>query len=283
MRSILLRGDILSPNALLKNHFLLCEKGLIRYISAKIRHSKKATEFLDLRKFLILPGFIDLHLHGEPFLCANHFSRFGTTGFLSTIPSISKTDLVRRIERIKSLILRDGLPSKILGIHLEGPYLNKKMAGAQNRRFIRKIDLKEAQDIIKRANGLIKIVSLAPELGNSKPLIRMLVKNRIVASFGHTDATFEEAVRAIEKGMGFSTHTFNRMGTLHHRMPGVLGAVLTDDRVFCEIILDGLHINPVLFKILLRSKGISKIILSSDSIRFEDSVRAAQELSLIHI
>lgn len=283
MQSILLRGDILSSDGLLKNHFLLCERGLIRSISSKKPSVKKTTVFFYLRRFLILPGFIDFHLHGEPFLCTNHFSRFGTTGFLSTIPAISKTALVKRIERIKDLLLKDELPSKILGIHLEGPYLNKEMAGAQNRRFIRKIDLGEAQNIIKRANGLVKIVSLAPELNNSGSLIKMLVKNRVVASFGHTDATFEQAVRAIEKGMRFSTHTFNRMGTLHHRMPGVLGAVLTDDRVFCEVILDGLHINPVLFKILLRCKGMAKIILSSDSIRFEDSIKADQKGSLYRL
>jgi N-acetylglucosamine-6-phosphate deacetylase len=157
------------------------------------------------------------------------------------------------------------------------------MAGAQDRDFIRSIDLKEIKPLIRESKGLIKIVSLAPELDNSAVLIRLLVKNNIIPSLAHTNATFGQAVKAINQGAIFSAHTFNRMGILHHRAPGALGAVLTDERVFCEVILDGLHINPVLFKILLRCKGIDKVILSTDSIRFEDSIKAAQAGSLYRL
>ncbi|MBM3253031.1 MAG: N-acetylglucosamine-6-phosphate deacetylase [Candidatus Omnitrophica bacterium] len=280
MHRILLKGDVLSPEGILYNHFLFCENGVIEEISSKYPRAKKKAKFFDTKKFFILPGFIDLHLHGDPILSAKYFSRFGTTVFLSTLPSIRKDSLIKRINAIKNLSLENKLPSRILGIHLEGPYINRKMAGAQNKRFIKEIDLKEVKLLIKKSEGLIRIVSLAPELDNSSALIRLLVKNNIVPAFAHTDATLKQSIRAINQGMIFSTHTFNRMGILHHRAPGVLGAVLSDDRVFCEIILDGLHINPVLFKILLRCKGVDKIILSTDSIRFEDSIRASQKRDL---
>ncbi len=272
MQSVLLKGDVLSPSGVLNNHFLLFEDRVIKDISSKKPSVRKTKLFFDLKGLSILPGFIDLHLHGDPFLSAGYFSRFGTTAFLSTIPSVSKSGLLRKIEHIKDLVSKDRLPSKILGIHLEGPYINKKMAGAQDRDFIRSIDLKEMKLLIRESRGFIKIVSLAPELDNSAGLVRLLVKNNIIPSLAHTNATFKQAIKAINQGVIFSAHTFNRMGVLHHRAPGALGAVLTDDRVFCEAILDGLHINPALFKILLRCKGIEKVILSTDSIRFEDSI-----------
>jgi N-acetylglucosamine-6-phosphate deacetylase len=283
MQSVLLKGDVLSPSGVLSNHFLLFENQAIKDISSKKPPARKTAAFFNLNRFYILPGFIDLHLHGDPFLSARYFSRFGTTAFLSTIPSVSKSDLIRKIEHIKDLVSKNKLPSKILGIHLEGPYINKKMAGAQDRDFIRSIDLKEMRLLIRESRSFIRIVSLAPELNNSGALIRLLVKNNIMPSLAHTNATFKQAIKAINQGTIFSAHTFNRMGILHHRAPGALGAVLTDDRVFCEAILDGLHSNPVLFKILLRCKGIEKVILSTDSIRFEDSIKAAQAGSLYRL
>ena len=152
-----------------------------------------------------------------------------------------------------------------MGIRLEGPFLNRSFRGALPKEALRTPDLNEAKEIIKRAKGALKIVVLAPELKQATGLIRLFKKHRIIASLGHTAATYDEAMRGIDAGISHATHTFNRMRGFNHCYPGALGAALTDQRVSCEVIADGVHAHPAALKLLFSCKGLQKISLVTDS------------------
>ena len=119
--------------------------------------------------------------------------------------------------------------------------------------------------LISASNNLVSMVTVAPEIKGGLDLIKHLISKNIVASLGHSEATFEEATKGIELGATSTTHTFNAMSPLQHREPGMVGAVLDADDIFCEAILDGIHIHPVAFRVLLASKGIDKVNLVTDS------------------
>jgi N-acetylglucosamine-6-phosphate deacetylase len=132
-------------------------------------------------------------------------------------------------------------------------------------KLLRRPDINEARKIVNCSGGALKMVILAPELKGAPALIRFFRKHRIVTSLGHTAATYAQAERGIDAGIRHATHTFNRMGSFNHRAPGVLGAVLTDNRVSCEAIADGIHIHPAALKLLLNCKGLDKVMLITDS------------------
>jgi N-acetylglucosamine-6-phosphate deacetylase len=153
----------------------------------------------------------------------------------------------------------------LLGAHLEGPYLNRKKGGAQNLDAIRRADRAEATRWLDM--DVIRIVSLAPEFEENHWLIEECVRRGVTVSAAHTDATYEQMMHGIELGIRHSTHTFNAMTPLNHREPGVVGAVMSDERVRCELIADNIHIHPVAGRILWQAVGLERIVLISDAIR----------------
>jgi N-acetylglucosamine-6-phosphate deacetylase len=219
---------------------------------------------IDARGNYVAPGFIDLHIHGDIEQVSRQQVKGGTTGFLATLPPAKPRVLLENIAQV--LIQRvKALKARVLGIRLEGPFLNRTFAGALPGKWLRPPDINEAKKIIGQGRGALKVVVLAPELKEALKLIRLLRRHKIVASLGHTAATYEQAVKAIDEGITHATHTFNRMRAFDHRHPGALGAVLTDSRVACEIIADGVHVHPAALKLLLSCKGLDKLALVTDS------------------
>lgn len=227
-----------------------------------------------------IPGFIDLHIHGvngadvmdatiEALdLMATSLPSEGTTSFLATtitqsIPSIEKA-LVNA-----GSYQQQQVPGKaeVVGIHLEGPFVNTKRAGAQPLKFMIDPDLVLFDKWQQLSKGTIKMVTLAPELTGGLELVHYLSENNIIASIGHSDATFSEAVAAIENGVTQATHLYNQMRGLHHREPGVVGAVLLSESVKAEIIADGIHVRPEMIKLAYKVKGSDGTILITDSMR----------------
>ncbi len=152
-----------------------------------------------------------------------------------------------------------------LGLNLEGPFLNPLYTGAQPVTFLRRPDPAEYQAWL--SSGDVRVLTLAPEQDGALELIHAAAQHGVRTGAGHSDATYEQAHAAIEAGLSISVHTFNGMGPLHHRRPGLLGAALSDERVYCELIADGIHLHPAVLQLAVRAKGVQRALLITDSMR----------------
>ena len=222
------------------------------------------------------PGFIDIHNHGNSgYDVMNsteealdkmgefHISN-GVTSYLGTIITSSYDDMIKAMENIAAYKNKDNI-SNILGIHLEGPFFDIGKKGAQPEEFIRLPNLQDIENMILISKGKMKMVSLAPELKGALQIIQKLKENNIAVAMAHTNSTFESAKRGIDFGITIATHLYNGMRSFSHREPGVIGASLTDDRVYCELIYDRIHLHDGAVEIALKMKGYDKIILVSDA------------------
>jgi len=232
---------------------------------------KKGAFVIDAKGSFVSPGFIDCHIHGEPEKIFFNEARHGTTAFVIAESCAPLSYIYKRAESIKEFIRTHPFGPNVLGLRLEGPYISKARAGAQDVSYIRTPDLKELAGIIDRCSPILKLMTIAPELRGANPLIKLLRKHKIIASIGHSDATYESAIEGIDAGITHSTHTFNAMSPIDRREPGVAGAVLSDDRVTAEIILDLIHVHRALFGLALKSKKREKVIVVTDSLVSEPS------------
>jgi N-acetylglucosamine-6-phosphate deacetylase len=162
---------------------------------------------------------------------------------------------------------KNPLGPSVLGLRLEGPYISKAKAGAQDKRYIRRPNVKELSKIIERSSPVFRMMTIAPEKKGALSLVRALVKNGIIASIGHSYATYDEAKQGISAGIRHATHVFNAMRGTDGCKPGVVGAALSDNRVFAEIILDLIHVRETFFGLLVRAKGLDKVVLVTDSVK----------------
>lgn len=229
----------------------------------------------------IVPGFIDIHIHGANGAdvmdatpealdkIAQVLPREGVTSFLATTITSGKEECEKALSNAADYIREHQKPgnAEILGIHLEGPFLNPARAGAQPVEEIIAPDLRLLQAFQKAAGGHIKQVTLAPEMEGATELISYLNEEGVVASIGHSDAGYDIVVAAMKFGVRSVTHLFNQMSGLHHREPGVVGAALLHDELRAEIIVDGLHVNPEVVKLACRQKGKDGLILITDAMR----------------
>ncbi|EAE8345849.1 N-acetylglucosamine-6-phosphate deacetylase [Listeria monocytogenes] len=227
---------------------------------------------------LLIPGMIDVHIHGAKnydmmdsstesiqavsMACAET----GCTSFLVTSVSSSLEDLIQMIRQTKKVIGKEK-GAKIAGIHLEGPYLNIEKKGMQNPAHLRHPDLKEMKKIFDEADGLIKMVTIAPELPGGIELIDFLKKRGVVVAVAHSNATYEEAQDAFEKGASHITHCFNAMPAIHHRAPGLVAAALENDSISVQAIVDGVHLHPGIVRLIHKIKGPDKMVLTTDALQ----------------
>jgi len=273
----ILRGNLILPDRLLERGLLVIEDGLI----GEVREGDTGDPTEDWGNCFIAPGFIDVHVHGiagadtmdggEGSLAAmaETLAHHGVTGFLPTTHTAPKDPVVKAIERVYLYMQRqEGLPgARVLGAHMEGPWIAKEFKGAQNERYIALPTKESVNDMLAfHGRQVIKVVSLAPELAGAEDAILTLRRNGIYVSLGHTGATYEQALHAVALGATHITHCFNAMKGLHHRHPGVVGAALILEQVFVELIADGVHVHPDVMRLLIRSKGREKIMLISDAI-----------------
>jgi N-acetylglucosamine-6-phosphate deacetylase len=156
--------------------------------------------------------------------------------------------------------------ARCLGLYLEGNYFSMEKRGAHNPAYLRPLSVGEMEELLEAGEGTVKAVCLSPELPGAAAVIRFLRERGVAVAAAHSNATYEEAMRGIDAGITQATHTFNGMRALDQHEPGILGAVLTDDRVICEAIADGIHLAPAILAMLLRLKGPDRIALISDSV-----------------
>jgi N-acetylglucosamine-6-phosphate deacetylase len=234
-------------------------------------------EVIDLAGLSLVPGFIDLHVHGgggfslmtEDAEEIRSYARWvvskGVTSFLTTLVPASRAQMERWLATVSVLEEKVG-GAALLGTHLEGPFLNPKLKGALVSAALRPPDVAELLAYIQTAGGRLKIIVVAPELPGAAEVIGVAREQGLVVSMGHTDATYEEAREAISRGVTQATHCFNAMRPFHHRDPGCLGAILASPQVTAELIGDGVHVHPGAMALLLRAKGPLRTILVTDGV-----------------
>ena len=268
---------------ILKNGFVVCDDFSLRKTDiliengkiAKIGNNLRGENELDFSEKYILPGFIDTHIHGaygtrvnEPDFDLDKMASFeagvGVTG-LALTTTTNEISLVG--EQVENIVKQksEAKGAKVFGIHLEGPFICEKYKGAMNPEYIIAPDTQKLDVLIEKGKGLIKMITLAPENEGALEFIKYACERGVYVSLGHTNATYDEAKKAVEAGAKGATHTFNAMRVYNHREPGVLGAVLTDDRVKCEMICDHVHLHPVTMDIIYKLKGADKVSIISDS------------------
>jgi N-acetylglucosamine-6-phosphate deacetylase len=192
----------------------------------------------------------------------------GTTAFLATTMTQEKSAVEEALRNAaESTREQEAGKAEVLGVHLEGPFISPKRAGAQHPGHIITPDAEQFRKWQDAAEGGIKLVTMAPERDEGHKLVRMLADTGVVASVGHSNGTFAEVVEAEESGARHVTHLFNGMTGLHHREPGVAGAALLRDKLKAEMIVDGVHICPEMVGLAFRQKGAEGLILITDSIR----------------
>ena len=224
---------------------------------------------------LVMPGFVDLHIHGgdgadfmdgderaNARILAFH-ARNGTTALMATTLTGSVAALQSGVGAIARSSDENG--AEIIGIHLEGPYINRDRAGAQDVGSIRPADILEIESLLNRAPHLKWMITFAPEVEGARALVERF-RDRVVFSIGHTSADYAEAVAALEWGATHFTHLFNAMTGMHHREPGVVGAALVSRNATAELIADGTHIHPAVLNIAATTIP-HRIALVTDAIR----------------
>ncbi|MCM3588230.1 N-acetylglucosamine-6-phosphate deacetylase [Mesobacillus maritimus] len=284
-KTILLKGmQLYTENEKIENSYLLIkDQKIIDYGSLKnLSSTAKFDEVVEVpTSFKAVPGFIDIHIHGvngadvmdatpealETMSTA--LPKEGTTSFLATTMTQSSDAIENALKNVGEFLAKNQ-PSgqaEILGAHLEGPFVNAKRAGAQPVQHIVDSNLEVFQKWNVLTGDTIRVVTLAPEQPGGLEFVKHLKENNIIASIGHSDATYEEVVEAIEAGASHVTHLFNQMRGLHHREPGVVGAAFLHDELTAEIIADGVHVRPEMVKLAYKNKGKDRLILITDSMR----------------
>jgi N-acetylglucosamine-6-phosphate deacetylase len=260
--------------------WLLVEGGQIRSIGfgqAPEFREDPSLQMVNAQGDMLLPGFIDLHVHGAMGHelmdaspagleeMARFYASHGVTGFLATTWTSSRASILKALELVEEMRgpIRNG--STLLGVHLEGPYLHPARCGAQEINYIRRADREEALEFLD--TGVICLLALAPEFEENQWLIEECVKRGITVSAAHTTASYEQMQMAAMRGVSQVTHTFNAMQGLGHREPGTVGAALTIPQLACELIADNHHVHPAVQKILVDVKTPSGVILITDAVR----------------
>jgi len=235
-------------------------------------------EIIDAQGGYIAPGLIDVHMHGSAGFelmdgteealrtMARFLAKSGTVAFLpSTVTAAPEK--TRSVAQLVADYAGSNDEAEVLGVHLEGPYINEKYKGAQYGPAIRPADLGELEELYSILGDKLRLVTLAPEVPGSLDAIAWLKERGINVSIGHSDATYEEAMEGFEAGITHATHTYNGMRGLHHREPGVLGAVLATPGIWAELIADLVHVHPGAIRVLLRSAGVERVVLISDAVQ----------------
>lgn len=269
----IVHGKIIRENKIWENQVLLYDDKITALLPETEFSPAMAEEIIDANGRYVSPGFINVHIHGCCGVDAMDdddtaldkmreiLPKTGVTAFLPTTMTYDFPKIYRSLDRIKRAMGENG-GAAVLGAHVEGPFISVKYKGAQAEKNIAQADFL----CLEQYKDVMKIITLAPEKLSDYTFVERCRQNGICVSIGHSDADYDQALAAIHAGISHVTHLFNAMPPLHHRKPGIIGAVL-DSEVNCELIADNVHVHPALQRMVYRAKSPANIILVTDSMR----------------
>lgn len=280
MKTIFYNGKIHTPEGFLNPGYVLVdETGLIKSVSEGHFEPNEECYAVNLNGNFLVPGFIDIHFHGA---CGVNFEtdwlpektgkaagwlvKNGVTGYLRTFCAHSSTALTDLIKKhVQNISRQSENGARCLGFHLEGPFLSLEKKGAFNPDWLHAPNLEEIQAYLKAGQGLIRQVTIAPELENAFQAAEYLKSNGVAVALGHTNINYDQAEEALKQNFSHVTHIFNAMRGFSHREPGVVGAVFNAKNITVEIIGDLVHVHPAAIQVLIRNIGMERIVLVSDA------------------
>lgn len=277
----IIRGKLITPDQVISEGDILIQSGRINELgdSGTIQIPADLLT-IDAKGMMVVPGFIDAHTHGAighdymdstPDEIREMLRWVVSTGVTTLLPTLASAPFMEQIEMITRL--REVIESQkageatIAGIHLEGPYISLEKRGAQPEKAIRAPSIDEMSELIEVSGNNIRLVTLAPELKGAIELIEFLVNKGIIVSAGHSNANVDQMREAEKAGLTRGAHLYNGMSAFTHRNPGIVGAILTSDKIYAELTVDGIHVDPVAAEVALRAKGSDKVTLVTDSMQ----------------
>lgn len=276
----LVNGTLHTPPAPVEDAVIAMEEGNITYAGPRsgIEIPPEA-EQLDAQGGNIIPGLIDVHFHGcsgcgmeeletletELERMSSDLPQWATTSFLIAPLNTSHRQRLEYYKRIAAYCQRGASGASLLGIHMEGPYISPEKPGAIQPSMIQPVNLQEAEEVLDASAGFLKLVTMAAEIPHAQDMGELLVKGGAKLSLGHSNATYEQAREALEGAFSQVTHCFNAMTGLHHRNPGIVGAILDSDRGYAELIVDGIHVHPAAVRLVYRTLGVERVIGITDA------------------
>lgn len=271
----IVNGSVYTPDQVLAPGTVLIEEERITAVgSADTLAVPLEAEVIDAKGMAVVPGLIDVHIHGlmghnamGPGLAyvIRDLPIFGVTAFLGTTLTLPRDETLAYLEAMVEVLGAPPLGAQCLGIYLEGPFLSPTRPGMATADWFEPLTWEGFQVFQRAARGHIRVLTFAPEVDGAIACIPRLIEAGVIPAIGHSNATFEQVAQAVQLGLSHATHTFNAMRPLHHREPDVVGAVMYFDEIVAELIADGVHVHPVVMAILLRVKGLERMVLVSDA------------------
>ncbi len=271
MSKVLYTGGRLAVNGQLLRQELLEENGKIAAIGTRL--PRENCQIVDLQGKTIYPKLIEEHSHGafgmdfsrnnseEMLWLLEQYARQNVGTILPTLMTDSTEKMCAQLDQV----VQASRSSKLIkGIHVEGPFLSYEYKGATPRQYIQMPDMKTAQALVEHGQGLLKLVTVAPELPGAVEIVRYFVDQGVKVNLGHTGGTYDETMACIDQGADGFTHTFNGMRLMHQHELGAGGCAMLSD-AYCEAICDGRHLHPTTVQLLLKTKGLDRLILITDS------------------
>src|SRR5437868_4208126 len=275
---------LITPLEEIEQPLLLLDGGIIAEVTSRRARAIPRCRTIDLGDAVLAPGYLDMHIHGgagHDVMAANPdglpalerlLLEHGVTAYIPTTVTAPMDATCAALERLADAIEETANNKDVadrarpLGIHLEGPFISHAKRGVHPPENLLKPTPALFNQLWQAARGHVRVITIAPELEGAPEVIAEAVRRGVCVSVGHSDADMATTQAAIAKGARHSTHTFNAMRALDHRQPGILGTVLSDDRVTCDLIADGIHVDTAVVKIFLKAKGPERAVLITDAI-----------------
>jgi N-acetylglucosamine-6-phosphate deacetylase len=267
---------------------VLVEEGIVADVFSQKRFEQKhfgpQVKIVDVGGSYLAPGFIDTHIHGfrgcgtedafespqkgidAVLEMSRNLAQYGVCSFNPTLYPAERGLMLQSVKALSQAIGREEGAS-IMGLHLEGPFISPNRLGVQKADTVMPVDVSFMEQLWEASEGKIVNMTVAPELKGMRELALFCIKKGIILQAGHTDAEYENMVEGMQAGILHSTHLFNAMKRMDHRNPNAVGAILIHPEMSCEIIADGFHVHPDLYKLLLRNKPLDKIVMVTDALR----------------